>query len=58
MSLWQVPDRQTMEFMNAFYQYWLRMRCPFQTPSRLPSWKCGIGLLTRMRGRFCIGRVR
>lgn len=23
MSLWHVPDRQTMEFMNAFYKHWL-----------------------------------
>ncbi len=23
MSLWQVPDRQTMEFMKTFYQNWL-----------------------------------
>jgi CHAT domain-containing protein len=23
MSLWQVPDRETMEFMTAFYRNWL-----------------------------------
>ena len=23
MSLWQVPDRETMEFMKVFYQNWL-----------------------------------
>lgn len=24
MSLWQIPDRETMEFMTTFYQKWLR----------------------------------
>ena len=24
MSLWQVPDRETMAFMTTFYQHWLR----------------------------------
>ncbi len=23
MSLWQVPDRETMQFMSTFYQHWL-----------------------------------
>jgi CHAT domain-containing protein len=23
MSLWQVPDQQTMEFMSTFYRFWL-----------------------------------
>lgn len=23
MSLWQVPDRETMEFMTNFYRNWL-----------------------------------
>lgn len=24
MSLWQVPDRETMQFMTTFYQHWLK----------------------------------
>ncbi len=26
MSLWQVPDRETMEFMSTFYQNWLEQK--------------------------------
>jgi CHAT domain-containing protein len=28
MSLWQVPDRETMEFMTAFYRNWLEEELP------------------------------
>jgi CHAT domain-containing protein len=26
MSLWQVPDRETMEFMTTFYRNWLEKK--------------------------------
>ena len=26
MSLWQVPDKETKEFMEIFYQYWLEKK--------------------------------
>ncbi len=35
MSLWQVPDKQTMEFMKAFYKNWLKEQMTIPDAFRL-----------------------
>ncbi len=44
MSLWQVPDRETAEFMTAFYQNWLEKKLPIPEAFRAAQ--------RAMRGRF------
>ena len=44
MSLWQVPDRQTMEFMKNFYSNWLENKMSIPDAFRLTQ--------TQMRDRF------
>ena len=34
MSLWQVPDKDTKEFMTSFYRYWLTEQLPIQDAFR------------------------